>query len=301
MSERSVVDGSRDVVVGLDGSLAGWVAWRWAVDEARCRGTKLRIVHAVNSAALGRFGIDQGPMSVQLLMSEAVRQAETRGAVAVAHVIHAPPVRALLTESANAALAVVGASGLEMLRDDRVGSTAAALARESSVPVVTVPAGWATSPLPGAPVVVGLDDHGSSLEALRFATAEAALHGWPVTAVHARTRIPAPATQRLRACVGSRAGEVERAAQIDAMSAWVDAPCGPITALVADSEPMSALLEASRSAALLVVGRRPAAERDTPSVSDFLVRRSSCPVVAVPNGGVDDRPPQAVVTVAPAD
>ena len=40
------------IVVGVDGSAGGYAALRWALDEARLRGTKLRVVHVYHSPQL---------------------------------------------------------------------------------------------------------------------------------------------------------------------------------------------------------------------------------------------------------
>lgn len=137
-------------------------------------------------------------------------------------------------------------------------------------------------------VVVGVDGSQFSQHALRFAAAEARRRGCPLVVVRAWSLVTAPGP------VGDEAGVVPPMSAFEqAVSDEVarevgevlgDAPGCPVRLLPVHQDPGSALVEASRTALLVVVGHRGRggfAGLLLGSVSDHLVRHGEGPVAVV--------------------
>ncbi|MDS1271874.1 universal stress protein [Lipingzhangella sp. LS1_29] len=139
------------VVVGVDGSELSDAALRFALDEALRRDASLTVVHAwyvpvpLDPAALAASGytVDQeeacsrAHARVETLVAEArsTRTAEVPVQIVIG-VNH--PAHVLLTESATAALVVVGSRGRGGFRGLLLGSVSQALLQHATVPVVVV-------------------------------------------------------------------------------------------------------------------------------------------------------------------
>src|SRR5216117_3559149 len=180
------------VVVGIDGSASALDAVRWAADEARRRGSPLRLVHAQEMPA----GYPPGFVDWHALHEALAAQGRTwldqaREAVAPelpveVVTVKAGAVPALMTESAGAGLLVLGTRGFGGFTGLFVGSTAVALAARAHCPVVVVREPGASTVGTG-PVVVGVDGTPVGEAAIAFACAEASARGAGLVAVHAWT------------------------------------------------------------------------------------------------------------------
>ncbi|KES09116.1 universal stress protein UspA [Streptomyces toyocaensis] len=178
------------VVVGVDGSPSSLEAVGAAAREAALRGVGLRLVHAFgqqsphgppagppwNPAAAGVRELIDGTLA------EAERRARRTGPeVEVSRdVVVGDPSAVLVIASRTASLAVVGSHGHGAVGGLLLGSTAGRLAAHGHCPVLVVRGRTA----PGGPVLLAVDDAPVTAPAVRFAFAEARLHGAALTAVH---------------------------------------------------------------------------------------------------------------------
>lgn len=136
-------------------------------------------------------------------------------------------------------------------------------------------------------IVVGVDGSAGSLEALRWAFAEAALRGSTLEAVAVwqypmMTTIPAFGAVPEIADLSEQTEQTLRVTLADAGVA--STPEVPVTIAVAEGAPAAALLAAAADADLLVVGSRGHggfAGLLLGSVSHQLTMHSRCPVVVV--------------------
>ena len=276
------------IVVGVDGSEAAAHALAWATVEARRRGAALRLVHAWTYAVGGHAAVadtltllaDASRSLLDRLVCEARASAPDLDITGVT-VQHAPA-RALLEASAGAELLVVGSRGHGAFSAFFVGSVADACVRHARVPVVVLRP-EAVEHERGA-IVVGIDGSAASLEALRWARREAEVRGADVVALHAWQ--PAYATELAATFDLDQDAGFERAAH-DVAAGALDATAGvgvePRVQVVRDLGG-PALVDASRHAALLVVGARGHggfAELLLGSVSRRCVHAATCPVVVV--------------------
>lgn len=190
-----------EVVVGVDGSGAGALALRVALQEAALRHAELRVLHSWRTPPVAGMvpgiGYDVSDLVLEDrsawasdLLDDAVAQARTAGGPDVAGVHVVKDVRAgdagtdLVLASKGADLLVLGARRHGALTSALVGSATNYVLHRAQCPVLVVPA----NPGDGhrwRRVVVGVDGSEGSDEALRWAAAEALRHGCPLLAVHA--------------------------------------------------------------------------------------------------------------------
>ncbi|WP_327371847.1 universal stress protein [Streptomyces sp. NBC_01217] len=181
------------VVVGVDGSMGSLRALDWAAQEAARSRLPLRVVHASLWERYEgmRPTFDTERPAEQILAEHLVASAQER-----AHRLHAEvsvvadiqpedPVNALVHESQEAALVVVGSRGRGRIAGMLLGSVGLALAGRSRCPVVVVPATVPdVQPKPGR-VVVGIGDAPGPSAAARFAFDRAASRHGELVAVRA--------------------------------------------------------------------------------------------------------------------
>jgi nucleotide-binding universal stress UspA family protein len=178
-------------------------------------------------------------------------------------VVSGEPGPALVAQSREAAVVVIGDRGAGRLEAVLTGSVAAVLVAGAECPVVVVRGEVAA----GSPVVVGVDGTPAAGVAAAFALREAAARGVPLVAVHA-------ADQRAR--IAQRLQVLGRGH-----------PDVPVRVVVTGGAPGESLLAESRRAQLVVVGSRGFGEfagLARGSVSALLVHRAACPVAVVGPG-----------------
>ncbi|MEU3599166.1 universal stress protein [Streptomyces sp. NPDC006798] len=281
----------RSVTVGVDGSPQSLAAADWAAREAELRGLPLRVVHAWRKpfpepeAAEAREALEHWASRVPREAEGRIRHARPGLELSVEQ-IDGLPGQTLARAAADSALLVLGSQGLSGLSGYLVGSTGHLLLGEvTGTPLVFVRTGS-----PGArdgPVVVGVSDGADA--PLDFAFDTAARRGCPLRAVHA-WRIPgyygfgmvagdALTTDRARS---------EVTALRERLRPWRERhPAVDVTTRAAAGLPVDLLSDASREAALLVVGRR---ERRLPvgtragSVTYGVLHHVPVPVAVVPHG-----------------
>ena len=155
-------DTRREIVVGADGSPAVAEALRWALAEARLRGSKLRVVHAWRLplyAAAPEPVLPGMPAPTELdeQFVEAMER-EARGTLDAAvhflqeeaggtldidvtgELIRGQPAVELVSAADGAELLVVGSRGLGGFKGLLLGSVSQQCAHHATCPVVIVPA-----------------------------------------------------------------------------------------------------------------------------------------------------------------
>jgi nucleotide-binding universal stress UspA family protein len=140
------------IVVGVDHSSGARAALRFALDEARLRSASLRVVHAWQIPSIGAAGIEASNTMLGGALDELRRGAEagldatlheaiadTDGVELERRVVEGAAAAALVEESRNADLLVVGSRGLGGFRGLLLGSVGQQCAHHAACPVVIVP------------------------------------------------------------------------------------------------------------------------------------------------------------------
>ncbi|MFD7165190.1 universal stress protein [Streptomyces violascens] len=308
---------TRTVTVGLDGSTESLAAADWAAREAVLREVPLRLVHAwvwqppYSYTPMAGVSAPKPVVEEQRLWAESVpRKAEADlsarhpGLRVAADRISEPPVPALLAASAETDLLVLGSRGLSGLTGFLVGSVGLAVVAGTECPVVLVRAGEcaedehrppdaaglssATSPF--RDVVVGLDLEHPVDAVTEFAFEAAARREAALRVVHTWTLPPYYYGYggALDPTLASELGGQVRNALGDALRPWREK--SPAVEVIEET-PMGGagpcMIDASRNACLVVVGRRhrraPVGPHIGP-VTHAVLHHSSAPVAVVPYG-----------------
>ena len=288
------------VIVGVDGSTSSLVAVEAAAQEARLRKAALRVVHAflwpVMHAPLGPspLGPPEGGIRnmVERLVAEAVERARASAPeVEVAHaVVTGEPLTVLEAQSRAAELVVVGSRGMGGFVGLMVGSTAVHLAAHARCPVLVV----REEAHRAGPVLVGVDGSPAGDKAVEFAFRQAELHGTSLVALHAWTtwNAPLPAPQDLSEPCANPAealGHEEERLLSAALAGHQERhPDMAVEHRMVHGPTREALIEASRTAGLLVVGARGRGGFTgllLGSVSQALLHHAHCPVAVVRKEG----------------
>lgn len=296
MAEAS--KGTRDLVlVGVDGTEAGLAAVRYAAAEAVRAGAALHLVYVVDPYApplptwppahtdpdsrMGKLG--------RAILAEAEEAVASSGAVVSTYLLLGKPSSVLVQEAARARLLVLGDQ--PRTRFDRIitSTIVGPVAAHSPVPTVVVPASW---PREGSPheIVVGVHDAATSIALVRRGLEVAAARGAGMRLLHAWHAFGAyedslslgseeqawtkRAEQELR--VALEAARAECGPEVAAIEARVE---------VAHAQTAYALVEASRRAELLILGRSRhfLGFGHLGGTSRAVLRESSCPVEIDPH------------------
>ncbi|MFB7614991.1 universal stress protein [Kitasatospora sp. NPDC056181] len=254
------------VLVGVDGSSESTAAAHWAAEEAVRRGAPLRLVHAWPWLTDGRSAFveeDSPPAVARRMLDDTAAAVRDRhpGLSVNTDVILDAAVDGLVGAAGNAGLLVLGSRGLGGFAELLVGSVSMATAARSAAPVVLVrPVRERPERVPGecGEVLVGIDTQDPDDSVLAFAFREAGLRGARLRAVHGWDLPPAFATVGF---IPSQAdlGEIEALEAKGlalALAGWRERH--PETEVVEEVRlgAARALVEASATADLVVVGRR---------------------------------------------
>ncbi|MGC0400495.1 nucleotide-binding universal stress UspA family protein [Streptomyces sp. SAI-126] len=269
---------SRNVTVGLDGSPESRAAAEWAAREAKLRGLPLRLVHVWEPLP---EPMAQAPLlgaETQQHWSERIPR-ETAEGLRLRHPgvhvdreqISGRPMDALAETSKDAELLVLGSRGLSGIGGFLVGSVGMAVIAHTDTPVVLVrsgeqaadehekdPAGIPSAATAYRPVVLGLDtDHPDDTviafafdEAARRQTSLRVVHSWILPPYYVSSLPAAPE-------IGVELGRQDAAALAKVLSPWRQKY--PDVEVVEESRlgsPANHVIDASREASLVVVGRR---------------------------------------------
>lgn len=291
------------VVVGYDGSATSIEALTWGLEAARLRGAPVVVVYACppTPEVVAQFG---GSIAADFAaLEEAATQvlAEAReqarrvapDVIVDTRVVYAPAAAALLTDTDDAAMVVIGSRGLGGFGELLVGSTAVQLASHASCPVVVIrPPAAGGQPSPGSAsgrVVVGIDGSTASDDAIQLAFAEARLRGVGVTAVHAWEKPPydlppshdPPPTY----LVADELARTESGLLDGLLGTWPSKyPDVDLRTEAVNGDPVEALVTRSPGATMLVVGSRGHGGFSSlllGSVSHGVLHHAHCPVVIV--------------------
>ncbi|WP_433219880.1 universal stress protein [Dactylosporangium sp. CS-047395] len=237
------------IVVGYDGSPEARRAVEWAAAEAGRSGSRLQIVTTYEITWPGAYyaavaeQVDAAREAAEAILADITAEVRGRSAVDVYGVCAASSAAATLLDlgDAGAHMLVVGNRGAGGLANLLLGSVSQQVATHAKVPVAVVRG----RPDPSfGPVVVGVDGSASGDSALGLAFEAARERGRALVAVRA---YPADHTDEA----------AERAALDDALANWSGKfPDVPVAQLVAAGRPAAVLVDASRTATLVVVGSR---------------------------------------------
>ncbi|MCX4718254.1 universal stress protein [Streptomyces virginiae] len=288
------------VVVGVDGSDSGLAAVEAAAREARWRGADLRVVHAFIWPAMhvplgpSPLGPPEGGLRnmAERLLAEAEERARTVAPeVDVSRaVVTGEPLTVLEAQSRAAELVVVGSRGMGGFVGLMVGSTAVHLAAHGRCPVLVVREQGEDT----GPIVVGVDGSSAASGAVDFAFAEAALRGVDIVALHAwttwNTPMPPPQDEAMPYANEPQALKARQEALMSQVLAGHQEryPGVRVKREVVQGATRETLIEASRTAQLLVVGARGRggfAGLLLGSVSQALLHHAHCPVAVVRSPG----------------
>jgi len=285
-------------VVGTDGSPPAGAAVEQAAREAACHAAQLRIVYAVSLVPppgiasvldeAGEKALREGGERV-LAEAEAAARAVAPEIEISTTVAMGDPRQVLAELSRDALMTVVGSSGTSGIASGLLGSVSRHLTTHAAGPVMVV----RETPVPAAPIVVGIDGSPAAEAATAFAFAEAAACGDPLVALHAWSewRVPPvppedPELRYAKAPGELRAGEERLLAEL--LSGWGERyPQVTVERRTVRERARQALIEASRSARLLVVGSRGKggfAGLRLGSVSTAVLHHAHCSVVVVRGG-----------------
>lgn len=279
------------VVVALADDHPG--ALRYAASEAVRDRRPLRVVHVLHPP---RGGPGPESMLISFEAAEVVAERLLRdqyelarrlvaGAVPVERVLRrGPVVESLMEQCEDADHLVLQRRHAARLRRLLTGSTVAALAAHSPVPVVAVPELW-SGPRATPHVTVALGEHDigvreSTLLAQAFAEAETrdasltVLHAWFLPAEYGEVTMANPTLEDWQ--------DVARRDVEAHVTPWREAhPTVDVRVDVPHLRPADALLRDSRHSDLLLVGRRTHGLQHLGPVVRGALRESQCPVVVV--------------------
>ncbi|MFE9647975.1 universal stress protein [Streptomyces sp. NPDC006365] len=268
----------RTVVVGLDGSAESRAAAEWAAREAKRRFLPLKLVHVwepvpapmAMAPLLGGEAQSEGWGRIACEVVEALRLRHPGLDVTVEQVPGRPA--EVLTQAAkDAELLALGSRGLSGIGGFLVGSVGQAVVAQAEQPVVLVRAGGQAadghamdpSAVPFAadlsePVVLGLDTDHPDDTLLTFAFEAAARRVTPLRVVHAWDLPPyfaygLPADPELNAVLAKQ----DAATLAEVLHRWKEKyPAVHVVEESRSGSPAAQLVDASRGASLVVVGRR---------------------------------------------
>lgn len=288
-----IVESAGRVVAGTDGSTTARHASDWAAMVASNRGLPLLLVSVVNakSPLVLRFTSHEERLERAVAEAKELLAAE-QDHIRAAHpdlqietvVTEGSPAGILVEATRDAALVVVGSRGHSApLAVRTFGGFSDAVATHAHGPIAIVPEDARDH---DGPIVVGVDDAPEARAAIRlaFQIAEAnrrklvALHGYQI--VLSRTRLYNKPVDEL---------EAELAAEVDEIVGPIaaDHPDVSWTRLIVQNHPVGALVEASRTASIVVLGSRGHggfAGMLLGSTSREVLRHADCPVYVVRSG-----------------
>jgi len=277
------------VVVGYNGKKHASEALDWAAEEALHRAAALVVLFAANYPGMtlppgpGLFELEPGALDAATELTD-TGVAEVRVArpdlIVIGRTVVTSPTEALVEESAEASLLVVGSRGRGSALATLLGSVSFAVASTAQCPVVVVKEGCGATVVGRRNrVVVGTDGSERAASAVAFAAAFAGSRSasMEVICCTGELSVPVVSQEELRRAA---AGILERTcASLDERH-----PRLTVTTRVEDGMPELTLVDASSDAGLLVVG---SSGRGHPrmmiagSTAFAVIQGAQCPVAVV--------------------
>ncbi|SNT34259.1 universal stress protein [Actinacidiphila glaucinigra] len=261
------------VVVGVDGSSSSDTAVAQAAREGQRRHAKLRVVHAFSWPVGPMYApLDPSPLNRMAHDAAQLARGVAPGLEVTGTVVIGGAVSVLTAESRAADLVVVGSRGVGGFIGMLLGSTAVSLAAHAECPVMVV----REEPDRTGPIVLGVDGSSHGEEAIEFAFAEAARRGSEIIAMHAWLPDYAPP--------GTGVESAERLLALALAGRRERYPDVAVRQEVASGDTREVLIEASKTAQLMVVGARGRGGFTgllLGSVSQVLLHHAHCPVAVV--------------------
>ena len=277
------------LLVAYDSSADAKRALQWAAHESLRSGVPVHVL-AVNEILPPTWGGVGGMVVVtegyvldsSAVLEEAVKALADAGVVDVTTSQRTGPVVAELLQAAGSAAAlVIGSRGHGAAGEALIGSVSQHLARHATCPVVVV---REPHDADARRIVVGIDGSPTSAAALAYACQRAETTGETVVAIHGwHVRAPSTdvwASQPRTVDVGER----ERLLSESVAGVREDHPDVRLEQEVVLVAPEQALVDASASASLVVVGSRGLGWFSgllLGSVSQAVLHRAMCPVAVV--------------------
>jgi nucleotide-binding universal stress UspA family protein len=282
------------IVVGVDGSPVSLAAVDLAVRQAAVRHRPLRVVHAF---IWPYFTVPLGPSpdgppdgglrhQAERFVDEAVERARAAAAADVpvsGEVITGSPGAVLLDCARTAALVVIGDRGLGSVGSLLIGSVALHLAHHAVCPVLVARGDVDES----RPILVGVDGSPANTAAIGHAFETASLLGVPLVALHAWSQPVSTGPGDMIPLVydPARLAAEEGVVLAQALAGWQERyPDVVVHRNLVHQRPRAALIEASRTAQLVVVGARGLGGFTgllLGSVSQAVLHHAACPVAVV--------------------
>lgn len=227
------------VLVGFDSSPPAALALDWAVHEVAARGSSLRISSLEGDPTSSpRDGVDD--LHEQRL-ARVLRELhdEHPSLVVDLTATRGNPRRALIEDAGNADLLVLAPSHEESAESVLLESLAKKAVRRSPCPVVIVRGAHKT---PVRRIVVGVDGSSAAAAAIDWACTETNLHRADLLVIHARER---------------EISRAESGCVLDlAVNECREHTTAQVRGALVEGSPISALLDASRTADIVVIGSR---------------------------------------------
>ncbi len=286
------------VLVGVDGSKAALQAVKWAAAEADRRRLTLLLVYVIDLSGYelaplsglpdeysGRLEADG--QAVLAAARQVVEDAYPNVRTASIHP-RGLPARELVRLSEDAAVTVLGATGLGGFGSMLLGSVAMSAVSHGHGPVAIVRPDTDGEIRDSGHVLLGVDGTPSSEEAIAAAFDEASRRGVDLMALHVWTTAPTEMTRQYAVFAGFdiQAAATEQAQLLaERLAGWQEKyPDVHVRRIVADGQVVRVLLEHADDAQLIVVGSRGHGELTGAilgSVSRSLVHHAPCPVLVV--------------------
>jgi nucleotide-binding universal stress UspA family protein len=198
-----------------------------------------------------------------------------------------PVIATLVALSGDAALVVLGATGIGAFTGMLIGSTANVVVSWARCPVAVVRTPSLRGRSQDGPVVVGIDGSAASEAAIGFAFDEASLRGCGLVAVHTWNEVFIDPELKVARIAIDTTGLQERAHELLAqqLAGWQEKfPDVEVRRVVTQGRPLGALLESGEDACLIVVGNRGHGGFDGTllgSTSQGLAHHAPCPLVVI--------------------